>query len=284
MQVSLVNGWYMATDNRCGDWSVQYSNPTQEQLDNANIVRSFFLNEGWTINAICGMIGCMQGESTINPAYIQSNNRGRLPNNAQSLNDVPNNIMKNFYMEYYGVTRKRFGIGIVQWDGYSTRNNQQRQKLVAYAEDNNIVWYDGWTQMYRIKGEQEYDVDNHTTAFFKPVRYSGITYTFANFPYSTATPEILASAWTSGYERNSGGVGYRDDNARWWYNYFTGASAPAIIPPQDFLLPLQADPYEPPFDPSDPDNPDPSGMDYLPSWLIYVITKRRKEYKTCRRI
>lgn len=282
MNVTLVNGWYMATNQRCGAWSVTDSLPTAEQLSNANIVRSFFINEGWTINAICGMLGCMQGESTINPAFIQETNRRRLPNSGNNLSDVPNSVMENFYMEYYGDTRKAYGIGIVQWDGYSTRNNLQRQKLVAYAEDNNIIWYDGWTQMYRIRGEQQYDVQHGTHSFFQPVRYGGVTYTFANFPYSTATPEILASAWTSGYERNSGGVGYRDENARWWYNYFTDASAPAVIPPEDFLLPLEADPDDPPFDPDDPDTPEPIGIDYLPSWLMYFIKK--KGMILCRRV
>ena len=164
MLPTLINGWYMATDHRNGAWSVTTETPTAEQLHNANIVRSFFLNEGWTINAICGLLGCMQGESTINPAFIQATNRYRLPNSAASLMDVPNSVMKNFYMEYYQVTRKAFAIGIVQWDGYSVvqlagGGTENQQKLVAYAIRNNIIWYDGWTQMYRLKGEQAYDVN-----------------------------------------------------------------------------------------------------------------------------
>lgn len=272
----LFNDFYVTPDSRIGPWSVVGYTPTTEQEINANIIRSFFLNEGWSINAICGMLGCMQGESTINPAFIQQTNRYRLPNSAYSLSDVPNGIMQNFYKEYYQVTRRAFGIGLVQWDGYNP-NPVPRQKLVAFAMPNNIIWYDGWTQLYRLREEWKYDVNNQTNTFFYPVRYSGITYDFNNYPYATATPEILAAAWTSGYERNAGGVGYRADNARYWYDYFTGAAAPAIILPVDFSDPVPDDPYEPPFDPDNPVTPGEPGLDYEPAWLTCIFAKLRKE-------
>ena len=281
MQISEINGFFMSTDTRLGGWSGE---PSLGQKLNANVIRSFFLNEGWTINAICGMLGCMQGESTINPAYIEETNRGRLPHSASDLTDVPNSVMINFYNEYYGDLNRGYAIGLVQWDGYSNRNNVQGQKLVNYATDNNIQWFDGWTQLYRLRGEQQYDVQHHTTQFFYPVTYSGVRYTFENYPYSTATPEILATAWTSGYERNAGGVGFRDENARWFYDWFTGETAPEIIPPENFLQPLPYDPESPPFDPDNPNPPDPSGLDYLPPWLLYCMLRKRKGFKKWLRI
>ena len=279
---TLINGFYMATNSTIGGWS---GTPSQMQIDNANIIRSFFLNEGWTLESICGMLGCMQGESTINPAFIQATNRYRLPNNGDTLNNVPNNVMENFYMEYYGDTRKAYAIGLVQWDGYSVRNNVTAQKLVNYATQNNIIWYDGWTQMYRLRGEQQYDVQHSTHSFFRRVRVSGVYYDFNNYPYSTSSPEDLAKAWTYGYEVNAGGEGYRPANARWFYDYFTSPDAPDIILPEDFFLPLPYDPYNPPFDPDNPDPPDPSGEDFLPIWFWLMCIRKRKEYKKpCRKI
>ena len=279
---TLINGFYMATNSTIGGWS---GTPSQMQIDNANIIRSFFLNEGWTLEAICGMLGCMQGESTINPAFIQATNRYRLPNNGDTLNNVANNVMINFFMEYYGDTRKAYAIGLVQWDGYSDRNNVRGQKLVNYATQNNIMWYDGWTQMYRLRGEQEYDVQHGTHSFFRRVRVSGVYYDFNNYPYSTASPEDLAKAWTYGYEVNAGGEGYRPANARWFYDFFTSPDAPDIILPEDFFLPLPYDPYNPPFDPDNPDPPDPSGEDFLPIWFWLMFIRKRKEYKKpCRKI
>lgn len=281
MNLTLVNGFYIATDTRAGGWS---GTPTTEQINNANIIRSFFLNEGWTLEAICGMLGCMQGESTINPAFIQATNINRLPNSASSLTDVPNSVMINFYMEYYGDTRKAYAIGLIQWDGYSTRNGIQGQKLVNYCMDNNIQWFDGWSQMYRIRGEWQYDVTNHNHSFFKVVRWNGTDWSYWNYPQSTMSPEDCASVWTYGVERNQGGPGYRPANARWFYDYFTSPDAPAIIPPEDFAQPLPYDPDDPPFDPDDPTPPSPPGEDYLPAWLLYLIMKKRKEYRKCQRI
>lgn len=276
MNITAFNGFLISTDTIIGGWS---GTPSFEQKINANVVRSFFINEGWTLNAICGMLGCMQGESTINPAFIEQTNRWRLPNSASSLSDVPNNVMINFYREYYGDLSRGYAIGLVQWDGYSDRNGINGQKLVNYATDNNIVWYDGWTQLYRLRGEQQYDVQHQTNTFFNPVTISGTRYTFVNYPFSTATPEILAEAWTTGYERNAGGVGYRGQNARWFYDWFTGPDAPDIIPPEDFLSPTPLNPDDPPFDPDNPDPPDPSGGDYLPAWLLYFATLKRKGFK-----
>lgn len=288
MQPTVFNDFYVATDSIIGGWSMGSSGPTLEQKTNANIIRSFFLNEGWTINAICGMMGCMQGESTINPAFIQSTNRWRLPNSAANLSDVPNSVAKNYFNAYYGVDRRAFGIGIVQWDGYThvltVTPPEDQQKMVCWAIANNIVWYDGWTQMYKLRYEWQYDVTNNTTIFFYPVRYSGITYTFANYPTATATPEILAAAWTSGYERNAGGVGYRGENARWWYDYFTDPDAPPVIDPANFSDPEEADPFEPPFDPTHPVDPGQPVPDHAAPWLIMVLLKKRKELGKWRKV
>ena len=280
----LINDFYISTDQRIGAWSVNTEPFSAEQINNANVIRSYFLDNGWTIEAICGMLGCMQGESTINPAFIQQTNRYRLPNSAADISDVPNSVMQNFFNLYYGVDRRAFGIGLVQWDGYTPGSGAtpDRQKMVAFAIDNNIVWYDGWTQINRIKFEWNYDVSHNTTIFFYPVRYSGVVYTFSNYTTATVSPEILAAAWTSGYERNAGGVGYRADNARSWYNLFTGPDCPPIIEPQDFSLPIEADPNLPPFQ---PDNPvDPGNPYTMPIWLKCILNTRKEKILKWRRV
>ena len=43
-----------------------------EMTDNAKYIYTFFKNLGWTANAICGMLGNMQRESTLNPGVWQS--------------------------------------------------------------------------------------------------------------------------------------------------------------------------------------------------------------------
>lgn len=50
---------------------------TMEQMKvNAKYIYSFLLSQGWTKNAICGMLGNMQSESAINPGRWQSDRVG----------------------------------------------------------------------------------------------------------------------------------------------------------------------------------------------------------------
>ena len=279
MQVQYINGFWMSTDNRIGPWHVSGGTVTQEQLDNANAIKSFFVDQcGWTLNAVCAILGNMMGESTLNPAYIEQTNRWRLPNSASDLSDVPNSVMANFYDVYYGLRKgtRGFGIGLVQWDGYTESAGVPRQKEVNYAIVNNMEWYDGWTQCYRLLFEHDKDSTYH---FFKQVRVSGVYYTFANFVTSTASVSDLTKAWSWGYERNSGGPGLRIQDAEYWWNYFNG-SAPTPVPPSP---PEPEDPDEPPFD---PDNPiDPGENVENPYLLMILYYKRRKELKPpCQRI
>lgn len=257
----LINSFYVSPNLRLGSWCATTETPSAMQQTNANNIKSFFIQQGWTIEAICGMLGNMQSESTINPAFIQDTNRWRLPASGTDLNQLTNSIMANFYQQYYNDPRKAYGVGLVQWDGYSTRNGTPQQKLVAYAIDNNYNWYDGWCQCYRLQGEHDLDSQYH---FFNPVTVGGITYTFANYVTSTANVRDLALAWQAGYERNAGGIGCRADNADYWYNYFTGATPPE------------------PVDPDDPDPPEPDPLPdgkALPVWLLFSVINKRKELK-----
>ena len=272
MTPTLLNGFWLSTDQRIGPWHIAGGTITQEQKDNANAIKSFFVDgQGWTINAVSAMLGNMMGESTLNPAFIQQTNRWRLPNSASDLSDVPNSVMQNFYKEYYGVSNRAFGVGLVQWDGYTESAGVRRQKMVNYAIVNNINWYDGWTQCYRLLFEHDHDSTYH---FFREVRVSGVYYTFSNFVTSTASVSDLTKAWSWGYERNAGGADDRIPDAEYWYSYFTGQDPPSPVDPD---TPLPYDPDEPPFDPDDPVDPD-EPIENLLS-LMLLCYRKRKELK-----
>lgn len=225
----LYNGFWISPNLRIGAWSTRTEAPTQEQIINANNIVSFFEQENWTLESICGMLGNMQAESTINPAMIQETNRYRLPDAGTDLDSLPNSVMKNFYKEYYGASSRAFGLGLVQWDGYTNTDDGYQQKLVAYSIRNHYNWYDGYTQCNRLKGELALD---DTYQFFTPVTVNGHHYTFATFVTSHNQPDELAEAWQRGYERNSGGLGFRGTNAIDWYDFFTGPDAPTPTPPR----------------------------------------------------
>ena len=96
----------------------------EEQKINAEYIMTYLLNNGWSKNAICGMLGNMQTESTINPCIWQNLDSGN-----QSL-----------------------GYGLVQWtpstkytswatsNGYSIGDINGQLDRLQYEIDNDLQW------------------------------------------------------------------------------------------------------------------------------------------------
>ena len=225
MNKTLINGWWMSTDTRLGPYTIQVGQPvTNEQMHNAYKLKAWCDSQGWSLSATCGMIGNAIHESTLSPAFIQQTNRNRLPNSAASLSDVPNNVMINFYKEYYNDPNRNYGIGIVQWDGY-TPTPPAGQKLVSFCERYGLNWYDGDSQTRRLKAEYDNDLQ------FQHLEVFGIVWTWYNYVINTRTPEESADIWMNNYESPGGGLSEREGNARWFYDWFT------IHPTPPFMIP-----------------------------------------------
>ena len=221
MNVQLINGWWMSTDTLMG--STDTSNIGSHMIDNARKFRNYFKAKGWSDSAIAGMLGNAQVESTLSPALIQATNRWRLPNSAANLSDVPNSVMINYTDHYYGGSG--YGIGIVQWDGY-TSTAPAGQKLVSFAERYGLNWYDGDTQTYRLFREYETNIQWQSSTI------EGTVWTWSNYVTNTETPEVSARIWQVCYEvADPGTLLRRQENARYWYDYF-------IAHPTEFSDPL----------------------------------------------
>ena len=220
MNITTYNDWYVSTDTRLGAWNVSTEPPTNYQIYNATKIYNALSAYGWSLSAVCGIIGNMQHESTLSPAWIEQTNRWRL--SGTDLADVPNSVMQNFYNEYYNDPNRGYGLGLVQWDGKGIT----RQKLVGFCENNGYVWYDGDAQMARLLDEYTRNLqwEEHT--------YYGVTWTWSNYVTNTRTPEESARIWCGCYEV-SGGVEYRQENARYWYDYFSGGPTPPT--PDDWI-------------------------------------------------
>lgn len=212
MLIQKINGWWMSTDTLMG--STDTSNIGSRMIENARNIRNYFNSKGWSDSAIAGMLGNIQLESTFSPALIQGTNRWRLPNHAADLSDVPNSVMLNFYDSYYGGSGGGYGIGLVQWDGY-TSTAPAGQKLVSFAERYSLNWYDGDTQNFRIFREYETNIQ------WQSATINGITWYWTNFVTNTQTPEVSARIWQVCYEvADPATLPTRQANARYWYDYF----------------------------------------------------------------
>lgn len=74
----------MGLEKRTGTYGEYWGNTydssntlTREQMElNATYIYNALINDGWTLNAIAGMLGNMQSESAINPGRWQSDRVG----------------------------------------------------------------------------------------------------------------------------------------------------------------------------------------------------------------
>lgn len=85
-----------------------------EMDNNALIVTSYLLSKGWTLNAIAGLLGNMESESTINPGIWQSLTEGNMSG----------------------------GFGLVQWTPATNFTN--------WADGLGFSWSDGNAQLQWI--------------------------------------------------------------------------------------------------------------------------------------
>lgn len=133
----------------------------QEMEINAIYICSFFLNQGWSINAIAGTLGNMQAESSLNPGIWQSNNIGNTSG----------------------------GYGLVQWTPASNYFNwcnassisdpsemDSNLTRIMYEKDHNLQYYP--TDTYPLSFA-EYSVSKESpeylaSAFLKNYERAGI--------------------------------------------------------------------------------------------------------------
>lgn len=107
---------------------------TAQMTENAQYILNYLLNKGWTKNAICGMLGNMQRESTINPGIWQNLDSGNTS----------------------------LGFGLVQWTPAS--------KYISWCSENGLDPDEMDSNLKRIlweleNGEQYYSTDSYPESF-----------------------------------------------------------------------------------------------------------------------
>lgn len=208
----VVNGWYVGT--RYNSLGSSHLNPSEMQISNAYKFKAEMNSYGFSDLAVAGMLGNIQTESGINPGAIQK--WSVLPNNAESLSDVPNSVMLGYY-DHSNPNNKGYGVGFIQWDSYTT-TAPAGCTIASFAERYSYLWYDGSCQCFRLKREEELNLS------WTQETWDGVKWTWAKFKTIEGhTPSIAADIFRSCRERSSGdptGNQNRRDNAEFWYQYF----------------------------------------------------------------
>lgn len=155
-----------------------------EMKKNATFIWWYLSNYGWSMNAVAGMLGNMQVESTINPGIWES------------LTTDPE--------AYYEANGRYPGYGLVQWTPYT--------KYTEWCSERGLEPGEMTSALKRIM----YEVDNGLQ-FYETEAYP---LSFADFKVSRADPDYLGRAFLYNYERPANpDPETRGANAAYWYDF-----------------------------------------------------------------
>ena len=167
-----------------GDPTAELCGNNPKAINNANTIKAYFLAQGWSVNAIAGLCGNIQQESTFNPNLIEVGGTGH---------------------------------GLVQW---TPPTDLYHVLDVLYGSHDD--WYDGQKQVSVIFAEfqQSSGIKNWG---IEPQWYSTGAYPLSWKKWSTSTQDAgyLALAFQANYERPASIHQERAGYARAWYKYFT---------------------------------------------------------------
>lgn len=171
---------------------------TASQQNNAKIIYDYFNSKGWTLNAIAGLCGNIQQESTFNPNLIEIGGTGH---------------------------------GLVQW---TPASNLYDVLDVLYG--THTAWYDGDKQLTALYAEYEQATGLKNYGIEKQW-YSTSSYPMSWKEWSESTEDsgTLALAFQANYERPASLHSERADYARTWYSYLSGLTPNE--PSTDIVLP-----------------------------------------------
>lgn len=195
MAVEEYDGWKVELNTYWRTTDVRIYDPSEAQIFNMNKVYDYFINLGWTPNAIAGMLGNMMVESTVNPWLFE--------HHSLSWDDVA------------GILADSGGMGLTQWtpcrkyynwatlEQLDPKSGNSMTARIEYEHQNNIQW----------------SLDNI------------LHYTWDDFVTSTESPETLARVFLWAYERPADpDVTQRQANARWCFNNIRGSGIrPALM-------------------------------------------------------
>lgn len=153
---------------------------TQRQMKvNAQYILNYLRARGWTKNAVCGMLGNMQTESTISPGRWQNGDEGNM----------------------------KLGFGLTMWSPAS--------KFLNWADERNLYPVDMDSQLQRILFELT-TTDYNEKQWYPTSEYN---YTFPEFTKSTKGAYDLAAAFLYNYEKakDLNQIPVRGNQAIKWY-------------------------------------------------------------------
>lgn len=194
-----------------------YFGETKQQT-NARYIWQYLGSRGWTLNAVAGIIGNMQTESTMNPGLMEAKEGVAWPSSKK-----PSEAEIEDYVQRYYNAKGRFpGYGLTQWTSTEV-TKWSDHKLVKWCKANGLDYRDIDSQLKRILYECEQGIQFGSTETY-PM-------TFKEFSTSNEPPDYLAKVFLKNYERPANpDYEQRGKQGQAWYDYLLPFS-PEMKPP-----------------------------------------------------
>ena len=127
----------MSVSRRSGYYGIYYGNTyhtsnsmgRDKQQYNAKYIWYALQNNGWTLNAVCGMLGNMQAESAINPGRWQSDRVGNMSGGYGLVQWTPATKYINWLPSGSDPSTMDNNLSRIKWEAI---NNKQWRKSKQY--------------------------------------------------------------------------------------------------------------------------------------------------------
>ena len=198
-----------------------YLRDSTEAISNATEIKNYLTSLGWSLNAICGMLGNLGSESGYNPWRWENDWKPEV--GALAI------LSKQEAYTYEGTDH---GYGLYAFTPANKYCNTTSETYTGYApnfSDEAGNPSDGQAQTYWVHV--------HPDQFY-PAYYSWYpTWTdFSNYKTSTENCQTLADIWMCNWEKPAyqNALNSRADRmneAQYWWDYFEGGPTPPPPPP-----------------------------------------------------
>lgn len=204
----------MAWIYRISDQAAQYTLTEAEKQNNAVMIFNDLTSKGWNLNAIAGILGNMESESTINPGACQGGF----------------GIPSGSTIYYSG------GLGLIQW-------TSSPNALLWFANATGYNWYNGSIQCDLLNAADNSGITSCGTGtpLWGWIPTGSYNISYSSYKQTSLSPEDAASAVLYNLERPAdpgATVNTRRTQARKWYDYLSGSTPEPPEPP---------DPPQPPI-------------------------------------
>lgn len=177
-----------------------YDIDSSEALENAQNIYTLLSARGWTINAVCGLLGNIQNESVMNPWRWESDD-----------------VQESGKTEW----GRTHGYGLVQFtDASKYINSSLAQSIAGYGpnfsnQTGNVLDGQAQTIFIHETHSEQYSTSDHSDM------------TYDEYIASTESPETLTEIWMWNYERPNEADGLarlpqQKLDASKWYDNLTG--------------------------------------------------------------